>query len=201
MDRLSLEQGTFLVRLARSTVENYLERGQAPKPACPEWGTRPRGAFVTLATFPARQLRGCVGYVSPATPLAEMVCEAALLAAFADTRFEPLGKKEVGQVVFETSVLTPPKRLATALPADRPAHIEIGRHGLIVTQGMRSGLLLPQVPKEFGWREEEFLSHACLKAGLPPDAWLSGATQVFLFEAQVFSEKEPGGEVEEKGEH
>ncbi|MEM4390032.1 MAG: TIGR00296 family protein [Candidatus Micrarchaeia archaeon] len=200
MDRLSLEQGAFLVRLARSTIESYLQRGQVPKPTSPDWGMRPRGAFVTLQTFPVRQLRGCVGYVSPTAPLTETVCQAALMAAFADTRFEPLRKEEIGKVVFEVSILTVPRRLETALPTDRPARIELGRHGLIIQNGARYGLLLPQVPKEFGWREEEFLAHACLKAGLPPDAWLSATTQVFVFEAQVFSEKEPGGEVEERSD-
>jgi len=200
MERLGVEQGRYLVRLARSAVEAYLERGQLPKPVSPEWAREARGAFVTLLSFPSRQLRGCVGYVSPAMPLSETVCEAALMAAFADTRFEPLRREEVGRVLFEASILTPPRRLVTALPLDRPKHIEIGRHGLIITRGIRSGLLLPQVPGEFGWREEEFLSHACLKAGLPPNAWMDGGTQVFLFEAQVFSEKEPGGEVEERGQ-
>jgi hypothetical protein len=57
------------------------------------------------------------------------------------------------------------------------------------------GLLLPQVPVEWSWDAEEFLCQCCMKAGLTPDAWLQQGTKVFKFQAEVFSEDKPNGEV------
>ena len=93
------------------------------------------------------------------------------------------------------SVLTVPEKLTAKEPAERPKEIQIGRDGLVVGRGGRRGLLLPQVAPEWKWDAEEFLSHCCLKAGLPPDAWLDKDTCVEKFQAVVFEETEPSGEV------
>ena len=82
--------------------------------------------------------------------------------------------------------------LTPAEPVRDVAEIEIGVHGLIVEQGARRGLLLPQVATEWGWDREEFLEHTCLKAGLARDAWKRGA-RVMCFSAEVFREEETEG--------
>ncbi len=79
------------------------------------------------------------------------------------------------------SVLTPEREVS------RIEDIDIGRHGLIVEQGSRRGVLLPQVPMEHGWDRAAFVQHTCLKAGLAFDAWRCGA-KMFVFEAEVFAE-------------
>jgi uncharacterized protein (TIGR00296 family) len=89
--------------------------------------------------------------------------------------------EDLAEVVLEISVLGPAEPLAD------PAEVEVGRHGLIVEQGTHRGLLLPQVPTEWGWDRETFVSQTCVKAGLAPDAWRTGAT-LFTFEAEVFGE-------------
>ena len=98
---------------------------------------------------------------------------------------------------IEVSVLTPPEPIEGP-PHERPKKIKVGRDGLIVKKGIYSGLLLPQVPIEWGWDEEEFLSETCWKAGLPPDCWLDGDTEVYRFTAEIFEEEHPNGPVKRK---
>lgn len=199
---LSLEEGTFLVRLARSTVTNYLKESKKPVPPQPP---SPRlyeksGAFVTIEKLigEERILRGCIGYPLPHLPLIEAVMESAISAALEDPRFPPLKVDELKEVVFEVSVLTPPTLLRVNDPKEYPKRIRVGRDGLVVEMGFYKGLLLPQVPVEYGWDEETFLSECCMKAGLPPDSWLSRDLKVYVFTAEVFTETSPGGEVVQK---
>lgn len=141
-----------------------------------------RGAFVTLMA--GGDLRGCVGQVRANRPLAELVCELAVAAARDDERFAPITREELITVRIEISVLTKPALL-------RPVALEriaIGRDGLMVRRGPASGLLLPQVAPEHGWRAEVFLAATCCKAGLAPDAWRDPATEVFAFQAEIFGE-------------
>ena len=76
------------------------------------------------------------------------------------------------------------------MPVQDSEEIEVGRHGLMISCGPHRGLLLPQVPVEWGWDREEFLEHTCLKAGLPPDAWRQEDAELVSFEAEVFSEEQ-----------
>ena len=94
---------------------------------------------------------------------------------------EPLEAKELVRLKIEISVLGLPE------PVGDPGKVEVGRHGIIVSKGTNKGLLLPQVPVEHGWDRETFLSHGCLKAGLRPEEWKTGA-EIETFTAQVFSE-------------
>jgi len=138
-----------------------------------------RGAFTTLHL--SGQLRGCIGYVLPTGPLYLTVAETARAAAFDDPRFSPVTEDEAPHLKVEISVLSVPEAID-------PEDVVIGKHGLIVTWGARRGLLLPQVPLEWGWDRETFLSQTCLKAGLPADAWRRGAS-VQSFIAEVFGEE------------
>ncbi len=199
-EKLTLEEGEFLVRLAREAIERYLSSGEriSVDPPSPRLAEK-RGVFVTLKTYPDDELRGCIGFPEPIKPLVDATVDAAISAATNDPRFPPMrDPSELERVRIEVSVLTPPRKLNVSHPREYLEAIEIGRHGVIVKRGLNSGLLLPQVPVEEGWDVMEFLSHACLKAGLPPDCWTDPSCEIYVFEAQVFEEVEPGGRVVEK---
>jgi uncharacterized protein (TIGR00296 family) len=196
---LSLEEGKFLVELARKAVEEYLKNGKridAPENV-PERFLQPCGVFVTINTIKGgeKELRGCIGYPYPTTPLVQAVTESAIDSATQDPRFYPLSLSELDNVVFEVSVLTPPQLIEVKKPTEYAAKVKVGKDGLIVERGMFKGLLLPQVPVEWKWDEEEFLCQCCIKAGLPPDNWLLEGTKIYKFHAIIFEEEKPRGEV------
>ncbi len=137
-----------------------------------------RGGFVTLKKNGI--LRGCIGYIEAYKPLYQTIREMAQAAAFNDPRFPEVTKKELSELEFEISVLTPLSEI------DDPELIEVGRHGLLIRYEGYSGLLLPQVPLEYGWNREEFLAHTCRKAGLAPDCWRHPGCRLFIFSAEVF---------------
>ncbi|MGA9387387.1 MAG: TIGR00296 family protein [Candidatus Bathyarchaeia archaeon] len=199
---LSQEEGEFLVRLARKVVEEYLKtRKHAPVPDnISEKLKQPCGVFVTINSMERgeKELRGCIGYPYPTDPLVQAVIQSAISAATEDPRFYPLSSKELDEVVFEVSVLTPPERIETKKPKEYPAKIKVGEDGLIVERGLYKGLLLPQVPIEWKWNEEEFLCQCCIKAGLPADNWLLDGTKLYKFQAIIFEEEAPKGEVKRK---
>lgn len=144
----------------------------------------PRGAFVTLTVRDDGSLRGCIGHIAADLHLGEVVRRMTLAAARDDPRFPPVDAEEIAALRVEISVLTPPARLA---PVD-PARIVVGRDGLFIRRGMRAGLLLPQVALEAEWTAAAFLAATCRKAGLAPEAWREPATEVLLFQADVFGE-------------
>jgi hypothetical protein len=135
-----------------------------------------RGAFVTLRK--KGELRGCIGFIEPVASLCETVIQTAILAASEDDRFTPVTPEELNELEVEVSVLTPLKKI------ENPRLVQVGKHGLVISRGKNRGLLLPQVPVENNWDRERFLNEACLKAGLPPDAWKKG-TEISVFEAIV----------------
>ena len=196
---LSLQEGKFLIDLARNAVREYLEKGKIIKP--PE--STPRklfencGVFVTINKLKngTKKLRGCIGYPYPTNPLVEAVVDSAINAATQDPRFYPLSSAELRQVIFEVSVLTPPEEVRVDNPKDYLSKIKVGQDGLIIERGIYKGLLLPQVPVEWEWCEEEFLCQCCIKAGLPPDSWLTKDAKIYKFQAIIFEEEKPKGEV------
>ncbi|RLI13666.1 TIGR00296 family protein [Candidatus Bathyarchaeota archaeon] len=197
--QLTDEHGAFLVRLARRAIEEYLRSGAIIRPPedTPEVLWEPMGVFVTLNKLVGGQkvLRGCIGFPYPQKPLVEATIEAAIASATEDPRFPPMRLPEMDEVVVEVSVLTRPELVRVEDPRDYPRVIKVGRDGLIVEKGFFRGLLLPQVPVEWGWDEETFLSQCCMKAGLYPDAWLDRDTRIYRFQAVVFEEEEPRGPV------
>jgi AmmeMemoRadiSam system protein A len=172
-------QQRSLVEIARAAVTLAVTGGAAPPPAGADEWPGASGAFVTLKC--GGRLRGCIGTLQCRRPLADEIARAAVSAAREDPRFDPLRPAELGDLAIEISVLGP---LEAIDPRD-PAAFVIGDHGLVVEQGTRRGLLLPQVATEWGWDREQFLSQTCVKAGLPPDAWRRGA-RVYRFPAEVF---------------
>jgi len=143
-----------------------------------------RGAFVTLTR--EGRLRGCIGTFRSSAPLCKVVADMAVSAAIHDPRFRPVTEGELGKIQIEISALTPLRRIGDI------AEIEVGTHGLYITRGHYSGVLLPQVAVEYGWNVQEFLENTCLKAGLPPNSWREGAS-IEVFSAEVFSEEDPEG--------
>jgi len=121
--------------------------------------------------------------------------DAAIASATSDPRFLPVKYEELSEITFEVTVLTSPIVIKVEDPAEYPKMIKVGRDGLIVKWEFGSGLLLPQVPIEYGWNEEEFLGNTCEKAGAPQDYWKRKSTMVMKFEGIVFKETEPNGPV------
>ena len=159
-----------------------------------------RGVFVTLLDHAnGGNLRGCIGIPFPTRSLLEQVRIVAVEAATTDFRFEPVGLEELqNRIVLEATVLSAIEPIWVKNPLDFRENILVGRDGLMV-EGMGShGLLLPQVAVDEGFDSEEFLSQCCLKADLPPDAWLTGDVRVSLFQGQVFAEEKPNGRVFER---
>jgi uncharacterized protein (TIGR00296 family) len=195
--KLSLEQGSKLVKLARKSMEYSIASGAFYSKMCEDKELlEQRGVFVTLHSFPGKELRGCIGMPYPVKPLWSAVIEMAAASALKDPRFRPITSEELGKAIVEVSVLTLPEEIL----GDRkklPKFIKLGEDGLIVKRGQHTGLLLPQVATEFGWKAEEFLEHCCEKAGLMKNLWQSKETTVFKFQAQIFSETEPCMDIEE----
>src|SRR5664279_1733066 len=178
----SQEERELLLQLAHRSIEAALAgRKLDLTPPSAHLGEM-RGAFTTL--HQGGKLRGCIGYVIPMHSLYRTVGETAQAAAFDDPRFQPVTDEEAHQLEIEISVLSPLRPI-------RPEEVVTGVHGLIVTKGGRRGLLLPQVPVEWHWDRETFLSQTCLKAGLPPDTWMQGI-DLQAFTAEVFGEESPG---------
>ena len=173
-----------LLRLARLAIAEQLKTGRLPDYVTDDPVlARRSGAFVTLKKGGA--LRGCIGHLRAEVPLYRCVPEMAAAAAISDPRFPPLTAEELEEVDIEISVLSPLRRVTDL------QEIEVGRHGLVIVQGGRQGVLLPQVPVENGWDRGEFLENLCLKASLPPNCW-SERPALYAFTATVFSEAELG---------
>jgi AmmeMemoRadiSam system protein A len=174
------EERALLLKLAHESILSALERREISlTPPSPHFSEL-RGAFTTI--YFQGQLRGCVGYVLPVFSLYRTVAETARAAAFEDTRFSPVTLAEAAALEVSLSILSP-------LKAVQPEEVEIGVHGLVVADGGRRGLLLPQVPVEHHWDRLTFIEQTCHKAGLPRDAWQQGAT-LEAFTAEVFGDRE-----------
>ena len=169
-----------LLRVARESIAAHFRARRPPLPDPTGALAEHRGAFVTLHGRDG-QLRGCIGLMRSDRPLLETVARMAVAAATEDGRFEPVTEAELDDVSIEVSALSP-------LEPIRPEDVEVGRHGLLIGQGSRRGVLLPQVPGEHGWDRETFLVHTCRKAGLPDDAWKEPGVELLAFTADVFRE-------------
>jgi AmmeMemoRadiSam system protein A len=176
----SPEERRQLLALARQAIALAFEERSPSTENLSEHLRAPRGVFTTLML--GGVLRGCVGNAAPVEPLAQAVVSTAIGAAFRDPRFQPLALEELPQLHISLNILSP-------LFPIQPEQVELGKHGLLVSQGDRRALLLPEVPLHMGWDREKFLEQTCLKAGLAPDAWRKGAT-LEAFTTEAFAEKE-----------
>lgn len=174
----SVEERKLLLQLAHDAIAAQLEGRQISLLSPTSHLAEFRGVFTSL--YADGTLRGCVGYPLAITPLYQAVAETARAAAFSDPRFHPLAASELPGLEVSLSVLS-------ALAPIRPEDVEIGLHGLVIGAEGRRGLLLPQVPVEHHWDRITFLEQTCKKAGLPVDAWQSGA-KIEAFTAEVFGD-------------
>jgi AmmeMemoRadiSam system protein A len=174
---LTAEEKHYLLALARATLD-----GSTP-PTKPQSTVLNEnlGAFVTLKEHD--NLRGCIGYIIGQGPLWREIPSLALKAAHEDPRFMPVTREEVPELSIEISVMTKLWQMKN------PEEIEIGTHGLFITLGYASGILLPQVAPEFGVDRYGFLEMVCQKAGLPRNAWKDPNARIYLFAASVFGEE------------
>ncbi len=183
---LTADEGNLAIRLARGALEHAVGKRPMPDLKLTPVFSGKRGVFVTLTRD--GDLRGCIGLPYPVMPLGEAITCAARAAALEDPRFPPVGKDELPLIALEVTVLTVPVPLLGE-PAERPANVIVGKHGLIVRGMGTSGLLLPQVATEYGWDSTTFLDHTCAKAGLPGRCWKNGNVEFLTFEGQIFSER------------
>jgi AmmeMemoRadiSam system protein A len=187
MSPLGSRERALLLEIARTALRNAVERHHPPLslPAFDNLSEEPAGAFVTLRQ--AGELRGCVGQIEAAEPLASVVAHAAESAGLHDPRFPPVAAGEIPSLEIEISVLSP-------LQPIRPEEIKVGKHGLVVSQGKSRGVLLPQVAIEHRLNAERFLEETCRKGGLGPNAWKSPETRIQGFTAENFSTVSESGE-------
>ncbi|NQU94826.1 MAG: AmmeMemoRadiSam system protein A [Candidatus Omnitrophica bacterium] len=181
---LNSEQKTKLLKLARDSITHYLETGKRLDiKESDSVLNAEMGAFVTL--HERGQLRGCIGNLQGHGPFYLTVRDMAVEAATGDPRFRPVTLEELKDIDIEISALSPMEKI------DDPEKIETGTHGVLVKNGFRSGVYLPQVAIEAGWSREQFMNSLCgQKAGMPPDAWKKGECDIYIFTALVFGEKE-----------
>ena len=191
--QLSDSDGVVLVKTARKAVTEFLSNGNRMKleSDLEEKFSFNSGVFVTLNNPDG--LRGCIGFPMPDKKLSHGIIDAAISAATEDPRFPSVKTNELNDIVFEVTVLTPPIVVDVSDPMEYLEKIKVGRDGLIIRHSFSSGLLLPQVPVEYGWNVEEFLQHTCEKAGLSRDTWKNESVKIEKFEGIIFKEETPNG--------
>lgn len=200
-EKFSLEDGALLIKFARENIEYFLKndrRISIPNDIKEKFSDK-YGAFVTLNKFntAGNPLRGCIGYIEPLYSLYDVIHRVSISSATEDPRFPSVTIEEMDDIVIELSILTPPELIEVKDPKEYLNKIVIGRDGLIAERGMRRGLLLPQVPVEQGrnWNVKDFLENTCQKAWLSKDAWKEKDTKIYSFQAILFEEKTPRGEI------
>ena len=193
--QLSDSDGVLLVKAARKAVTEFLSNGNRIKleSDLEKKFSFNSGVFVTLNNPDG--LRGCIGFPLPEKKLSYAIVDGAIAAATEDPRFSPVNRKELDDIVFEVTVLTPPIEIDVSDPLEYLSKIKVGRDGLIIRHSFSSGLLLPQVPVEYGWNAEEFLQHTCEKAGLARDTWKNEDVKIEKFEGIIFKEETPNGTI------
>lgn len=196
-DDVIIEEGTELVRLARTSVESYIKNKKIINSTIKS--NKKLGVFVTIYHLNTmnsqKNLRGCIGYIIPLKNIYDSVIAAAINAATKDPRFSAISERELDEVIFEVSVLTKPLLIRVDNSDVSLNKIVIGRDGLILESAYGSGLFLPQVPVEQKWNIREYLTNLCYKAGAPPDTWLLPDSKLYTFHSIIFREKLPNREI------
>ena len=193
-ESITYGDGVILVKTARKAVAEYLTNNKKISNAIfNEKFNFNAGVFVTINDKSG--LRGCIGYPLAIKKLSYALIDAAISASTNDPRFSPVKMNDLDDLVFEVTVLSDTEEISTNSPYEILDSIKIGRDGLIIENGFKSGLLLPQVPIEYNWSKEQFLNHTCHKAGLTNDSWKDIATKISKFQGMIFKEILPNGEI------
>lgn len=202
-------EGELLVKLARKSLTTYLTEGKnIPIPEnIPESLKKKSGIFVTLNVYEKgkekMKLRGCIGRPYPSLPLVKATIDSAIDSGIHDPRFSHVKLSDLDNIVFEITALTPPVKIEEETHQGRLDAVEIGIHGLIIERigalPGHGGLFLPQVPVEWHWNKEEYLTQLCGKAGIPGNMWKEiERTNLYKFRGEIFHELEPNGKIERK---
>jgi AmmeMemoRadiSam system protein B/AmmeMemoRadiSam system protein A len=178
------EAGRTLLAIARTAIEASLFETKEIRPDMP-WLQQCGATFVTLTK--EGQLRGCIGSLEAARPLAIDVAENALGAAFRDPRFPRLAADEWPHCQLEVSLLSAPKRMEFADEADLLAQLEPGVDGVILEADNRRATFLPQVWESLA-DKRSFMAELVKKAGLPADTRL-GRCRVSRYRVEKFHER------------
>ncbi|MFZ2189603.1 MAG: AmmeMemoRadiSam system protein A [Candidatus Magasanikiibacteriota bacterium] len=185
------DQQTYLLTLARKSLEYYFETGSilSVDVSTVDAGLmQKRGAFVTLTKN--SELRGCIGHIEPVQEIYKDIIDNALSAGLEDNRFVPVRQEELNDLKIEISILTEPEELVYNSPEDLLNKLHPLVDGVIVEKGRQNATYLPQVWE--GWEgknvKAEFLSSLCQKGGLPEDEWQTGSLKVYTYQAEVFVE-------------
>jgi uncharacterized protein (TIGR00296 family) len=180
-------------------VDNIVKTDRKPEVPkdTPEHLLAKSGVFVTLNKIGGEQvnLRGCIGRPYPSFPLVQATIDSAVDSAINDPRFPAVTPKELDSIIVDLSVLTPPKKIEYSKPEELLDLVKVGRDGLIAVRGMLRGLLLPQVAVDWKWTTQEFLEHTCNKARLSSDMWKDPETEFMSFQAEIFGEEKPRGNI------
>jgi uncharacterized protein len=192
---ITIDDAEVLIKLARDSISTFFSGNNLYLNDTDKFKDK-LGVFVTLNKF--EKLRGCIGYPEPVLELQRAVIEASRSAAFCDPRFPTVTQDELEDITIEISVLTRPKLIEVSETSEYLDNIKIGKHGLIIRSNYGSGLLLPQVFAEYESTPKEALEMTCQKAGLQKDAWKKTDIKIYSFNAQVFEEIEPSGQIKEK---
>jgi hypothetical protein len=184
---LTQEEGNYLLKLARDTIEKFVRNQKIEKPTKYSKNLdKEQGVFCTITKD--GNLRGCIGLPYLVMPLIKALMSAAQSACSDDPRFRTIREAELDKIKVEISVLTEPEIIQVSKAEEYLEKIKIGEDGLIIQYGPFSGLLLPQVATENNWDVEEFLDNLCMKAGIPFGMWKEKGVVIYKFRAQVFSE-------------
>lgn len=179
---LSKRDASILLTIAREAIANRVNnQPYQPEPREEKELNERCGCFVTIKQN--GQLRGCIGNFQSERPLFHEIAEMAVAAASKDPRFHPMEKSELDNFDLEISVLSPLEKIEDI------ELIEVGKHGIYLEKNFSRGVLLPQVATEYNWDRPTFLQQTCLKAGLPKTAWQDADTDIYIFSAQIFNEK------------
>ena len=185
--QLTKHEQDFLIKLARETVEEYVKNKKKPKVDEKELTPalkKVQGCFVTLNKN--HNLRGCIGHILPKEELYKCIIDNAVNAAVNDHRFNPVTEDELNEIEIEISVLTVPQRLEFSSGEDLKSKLKPKIDGIVLKKGFYQSTYLPQVWEQLS-DKELFLSSLCRKAGLSSECWKDTSTQVYTYQAFVFS--------------
>ena len=191
---ISDDDGTILVKMARTVVTKYLTNNtKIFDHDFKEKFSFNAGVFVTINDKSG--LRGCIGFPFAIKKLSDALTDAAISASTEDPRFPSITQNELNNLVFEVTVLSDAEEISTSSPEEIIQEVKIGRDGLMIEKDSQSGLLLPQVPVEYNWDVVDFLNHTCHKAGLPNGSWKDKDTKISKFQGIIYREILPNGEI------
>ncbi len=179
---LNKKESSVLMKIAREAITHFVHKQTyRPTPREEKNLTQRSGCFVTIKQD--GQLRGCIGNFQSERPLYQEIAEMATASCSKDPRFHPMEEAELENFSLEISVLSPLEKIEDC------EQIEVGKHGIYIEKNFSRGVLLPQVATDYGWDRQTFLQQTCLKAGLPTNAWQESDAEIYIFSAQIITEK------------